>query len=134
MSEVHLHWQSQQQPVPSARDCPLSNIRQTCHGLYFSVSVLFSTCYFHLGLHFFLFSSSYEMIPLGERSLCAGSTGRQTNGQDNLQAWLKSFLSVWKICPHAAVRLQASGTEHLSSTVSLSESVREPLAANTAGN
>lgn len=80
------------------------------------------------------------MIPLDEWSLCheylqqrdwfvlGALAGKQ------MDAWLKSFHSAWKICPHPAVRLQPSGTECLSSNVSLFKSARETLTADSGGN
>lgn len=83
--------------------------------------VLFIARYFHWGPMFSFFPSISKIptwraiplsqIPAAEWLVCAGSTGRQTHGQANLQAWLKSFHSAWKICLHPAVRLQSSGTE-----------------------
>lgn len=89
------------------------------------------SCFLHLGLHVFLFSSIYTMIPLKEWSLCheylqqhdwfvlAALAGRLMD-----MAQILSFAAEDFLFPHPAVRLQPSGTERLSTNISLFKSVR----------
>lgn len=89
------------------------------------------SCFLHLGLQVFLFSSIYTKIPLKEWSLCheylqqhdwlvlAALAGRLMD-----MAQILSFAAEDFLFPHPAVKLQPSGTERLSTNISLFKSVR----------